>query len=171
LPLSPAAIFLVGFMGCGKSTVGARLAALLGRPFVDSDREIEAREGRTIAAIFAEAGEDRFRTIESELLLDCCGRELVVATGGGAFLRAATRRAMIRGGRTVWLDVSLESCRGRIGTGEGRPLWPSEDRLAQREIYERRRACYALAELRLVGDEPEQALARRLADRLGLPIP
>lgn len=171
MPRGPGAIFLVGFMGCGKSTVGARLAPLLGRPFLDSDKEIEEREGRAIAAIFAESGEGYFRAIESALLRDCLGRPLVVATGGGAFLRATTRRAMIREGCTVWLDASLDLCRRRIGAGEGRPRWPSADRLAQRALYEARRTCYALAQIRIVADEAEEPLARRLAARLQRRIP
>jgi len=167
----PGPLILVGFMGCGKSSVGPRLASLLGRRFEDSDRELERREGRTIREIIAEEGETRFRKIESALLVELCKEGVVIAAGGGAFLRFESRRTLIRTGCTVWLDASLASCRARIGEGESRPIWPKDDPLAQRVLYERRRACYALSDLRAVADAPVEQVATRLAARLQQPIP
>lgn len=156
-------LFLVGFMGCGKSSIGARVAEMLHRSFEDSDRELERREGRAIGAIIAESGEPHFRELESALLLELGDGQAVVATGGGAFLRAATRRALFRRGCTVWIDAPFEICRERIGAGEGRPLWPAGDRLAQRALYERRRACYALADLRIDAEVTPERVAAGLA--------
>jgi shikimate kinase len=144
-------LFLVGFMGSGKSRVGAALARELDWPFVDNDARVEAREGRKIAEIFEARGEPYFRRVEGESLrsldLSC---PTVIATGGGAFLNPGMRRWMKREGCTLWLDVPLEIARRRLGSGAGRPLWPARDRVEQRVLFERRRAAYALAEARIV---------------------
>jgi shikimate kinase len=145
-------IFLVGFMGSGKSTVARRLAARLGWESVDTDELVERGAGRTIESIFAEAGEGRFRRLEQEALETLDGRpRAVVATGGGLFLGTAQRSWMKRRGATVWLDAPLELCRARIGSRAGRPLWRTEDPVALRALYERRRAAYALADVRVEG--------------------
>jgi shikimate kinase len=95
-------IYLVGFMGCGKSEVGPRVAAELGWEFEDTDRMVEAIEGKTVEAIFADSGEPRFREKERKAL-DLVSRraELVVATGGGLFLDRSARHTMKGGGATV----------------------------------------------------------------------
>jgi shikimate kinase len=143
-------IFLVGFMGSGKSTVARRLAEHVGWDAVDTDDLVERRAGRTIEAIFVESGEGRFRSLEQEALESLDGRpRTIVSTGGGLFLGLAQRRWMRSRGTTVWLDAPLEVCRARIGPGPGRPLWRSEDPIALRAMYERRRAAYALADVRV----------------------
>jgi shikimate kinase len=141
-------VFLVGFMGAGKSSVGRQLASDLGWPFLDTDAEVERRSGRPIEAIFAEDGERRFRQLEWDVLeRAACAGPAVIATGGGLFLGAGPRRWMKRTGVTVWLDVPLETCRARLGSGSGRPLASGRDSIDFRAFFERRRACYALAEL------------------------
>ncbi len=144
-------IFLVGFMGSGKTTLAAALAAAIGWERVDTDEEVERIEGRTIERIIREAGESRFREAERRVLSALDGRRrCVVATGGGLFLGAAARRWMKVRGRTIWIDVPLEECARRVGSGRGRPLWTAgRDPLGFRALYERRRAAYALADLRL----------------------
>ena len=77
---------------------------------------------------------------------------LLVATGGGLFLNASNRRVIRRTGSSVWLDVSLDLLRGRLGTGEGRPLWISGDPVSMRALFERRRSTYALADHRVDAD-------------------
>jgi shikimate kinase len=143
-------IFLVGFMGSGKSTVGAALAERLGWAFLDTDTRVEERAGRTIEAIFREDGEARFRELEDEVVAGLDGlHRAVVATGGGLFLRFANRRRLRGLGHSVWLDVPLETCVGRVGRGAGRPLWDLSDRVGLRALFDRRAAVYALAETRL----------------------
>lgn len=116
-------VFLVGFMGAGKSTVGHLLAEILGRPFVDLDAEIERRTGRACARIFAEGGEEVFRTLESEALAGLAAAEpSVVACGGGIVLRDANRRLLRELGTVVYLEVTAGEALGRIGNAEGRPL-------------------------------------------------
>lgn len=149
-PLSGRAIVLVGFMGCGKSAVGRLLADLLGREFVDTDERVETRSGMTIDRIFAELGEGRFRELEWEVL-ESLGKATgqVVSAGGGLYL-GHRQRERVRGlGTAVWLDVSLETARRRVGRGLDRPLWNEDDPIALRALFEKRRASYALADLRV----------------------
>ena len=143
-------IYLIGFMGSGKSAVGGALAARLNSGFVDTDELVVDREGRSIDAIFKQSGEGYFRAVEWECVRKLEGRrDLVVATGGGLFLGWAQRRWLKRQGRTVWLDVPLEVARERVGQGGDRPLWTGRDPLELRAFFDKRRAAYALAELRV----------------------
>ncbi len=160
-------LFLVGFMGSGKSTVAALLAARTGRPHVELDEEIEKRTGRSIVELFSSDGEGRFRQIEEETL---AGLEQappsIVATGGGAFLGVANRQRMRVLGLTVWLDVLLEDARRRVGDGSGRPMWRDDDPIAFRAFFEHRRATYALADCRvLTSQKPPETLANEIFDR------
>ena len=143
-------VYLVGFMGSGKSEVGRCLAEKIGWAFEDTDEIVETLEGRTIERIFAESGEERFRDAERRVLGEVSARKKrVVATGGGMFLRVQRRVSMRETGVIVWLDASLESIRERLGTGEGRPLWSHREPIAMRALYEKRRAAYALADFRV----------------------
>jgi len=107
---------LVGYRGTGKSTVGRILADRLGRPFADADREIEAREGRPIRSIFAEDGEPTFRRIEARVLGDLTARFEggIVATGGGAVLDEANRRALRSFGFVAWLKADPDTLAARL---------------------------------------------------------
>jgi len=163
-------LFLVGFMGSGKSRIGEALARELGWPFVDNDSRVEAREGRTVEKIFEVMGEPYFRRVERESLrtLDL-GQPTVVAVGGGGFGDFDMRRWMKREGCTLWLDVPLEVARRRLRSGRGRPVWPARDRLVQRVLYERRRALYALADARIVAAPGSPAsVAKRTLETLAL---
>ena len=160
-------LFLVGFMGSGKSTVAALVAARSGRPCVELDAMIEARAGRSISELFAKDGEKRFRELEAEALasLDQAPPS-IVATGGGAFVSAVNRQRMRRSGVTAWLDVSLEQARRRVGREEGRPLWREADPVVFRAFFERRRACYALADYRFsTRKKPPKTVAIEVFDR------
>jgi shikimate kinase len=161
-------IFLVGFMASGKSTVGRALAKALGWRLLDTDDLVEEREQRSIERIFAESGETVFRRIEAEVLRSLIDvRRAVVATGGGLFLNRSSRRWMIEHGRTVWLDVPLEAARRRVerrrAGGRGRPMWEGSDALALRALYEKRRAAYALAEVRV---DASRGKTERVAARI-----
>jgi shikimate kinase len=143
-----APMFLVGFMGVGKSTVGRALAARWGWDFEDTDDLVERAQGRSVEAIFRDAGEGRFREAEWSALCSLDGRKrLVVATGGGLFLGVAQRAFVRDHGSSCWLDAPLSFVAGRVGDGHTRPLWPSDDALSRRVFFERRRAVYALADL------------------------
>ena len=143
-------IFLVGFMGSGKTTVGRRLADRLGLDFLDVDDLVVEREGRSVERIFRDSGEAAFRRAEWETLQSLDGRRgCVVATGGGVFQEAERRGWLRRRGITVWLDAPFSDCLQRVGPDAGRPLWnPTGDAEAFRALFERRRAAYALAAVR-----------------------
>jgi len=153
-------IYLVGFMGSGKSTVGRLLADRLGWDFVDLDEEIEAEQRMTIAQIFDQQGEERFRQIEKEALR--CrvraiqrGRATVMALGGGAFAQEDNYAMLADNGVTVWLDCPLETARRRAQQDPKRPL--ARDPVKFEELYQARRASYARADFRIEisGDDPE----------------
>lgn len=121
-------IFLTGFMGTGKSTVGKLLAARLRVGFTDLDAMIVNEEGATIPEIFDRQGEDYFRDLESAMLLKISSlSKCVVATGGGAVLREANRLLMGNVGVIVNLTASLEAISDRISGDTGRPLLDGGD--------------------------------------------
>ena len=145
-------VFLIGFMGAGKTTVGRALAQKLGWTFYDPDDLIEQREGRSIAAIFAGPGEAAFRRAESaalQSLLDASTAKgnIIVALGGGAFVQAQNRAAMEQAGvMTVLLEAPLEELRRRCradAEGRIRPLAQQEDRFAG--LFAERLPAYELA--------------------------
>ena len=145
-----APVFLVGFMGVGKSTVGRALAARLSWEFEDTDALVERAEGRTIDAIFRASGEGRFREAEWDALLSLGDRkQIVVATGGGLFLGVAHRAFVRVHGVSCWLDAPLRVVNARLGAEASRPLWPVDDAIVRRAFFERRRAAYALADFRV----------------------
>jgi shikimate kinase len=121
-------IVLVGLMGAGKSTVGKRLAGRLGLIFKDADHEIEAAAGLTIPDIFAIYGEPSFRDGEERVIARLL-REgpMVLATGGGAFMRQETRQRIGEAGVSVWLKADLEVLMRRVRKRPGRPLLQNED--------------------------------------------
>lgn len=138
-------IVLIGFMGCGKSSVGRRLASLTGHRFLDSDELVIQSENCSIAEIFAKGGEEPFREAESKVLNDLIGVVgVVLATGGGAILREANRSTLHRIGVVAWLDAEPDILFERATRSNRRPLLQTEnprksfDELlaARREVYE-----------------------------------
>lgn len=143
-------VFLIGFMGAGKTSVGRALASRLGWRFCDLDNMIELRERATVAAIFAQHGEPGFRALETralkELLQDASSRhDLVVALGGGAFLQPENREELKRArATTVLLQAPVQELRRRCAGDETvRPLARDEARFI--ELFEARASAYALA--------------------------
>src|SRR6266853_1479532 len=145
-------IYLVGFMGCGKSTVGFALADELGWSFFDLDREIEKAAGESIAEIFEKRGEAAFRACETAALKVRVqsvrtGRPQVIALGGGAFTIQENFELAANHGITVWLDTPLEIIERRISEETHRPLAREAGRL--RALYEDRRPAYERADYRI----------------------
>ena len=159
-------VFLVGFMGAGKSTIGPLIARLLGLPFHDLDDLIGARTNKIVAKIFAESGEAEFRRLETEEL-DAC-EELnpsVIALGGGAFIKEENRRIIDRIGISVWLDCPVEVCLARVGGDASRPLLGSDD--AMRRLFDLRRPVYQMARLMIdSGNGSPEEIASRVVDKL-----
>ena len=141
------AIFLVGFMASGKSTVGPVLAEQLRRPFIDLDRLIEAEAGCTIFELIKREGEERFRQLETRTLAETAqGEPAVIAPGGGAITRAENRALMQNSGVQVWLNAPFELCWQRIQQdGVTRPLAPDE--ATARARYEQRLPLYQAASI------------------------
>jgi len=157
-------LYLVGFMGSGKTTIGRHLAHRLGWGFFDLDHEIEAAEKTTIARLFDTRGEPEFRRIESEVLRQHVywierGRPAVLALGGGAFVDAANRELILQNGVAIWLDCPFERIQQRVGETTDRPLARDAQRFAA--LYESRREVYALADVRIAieSDDAEPTLA------------
>lgn len=128
--MNPASnLILVGPMGAGKSTIGRRLAKRYGLRFVDLDREIESRTGARIPLIFEHEGEAGFRDREHAVLADTCsGTGLLIATGGGAVLRADNRSLLRGGGFVVWLRTEVAQQLERLRCDTSRPLLATPDR-------------------------------------------
>ena len=116
-------IFLVGFMGCGKTTIGKKLARLLNYEFADLDKLIEVKAGMTIQEYFSEYGEEQFRVLEKEVLHSLANRtDLVVATGGGAPCYFDNMEWMNQSGVTVYLSMPPRALAGRLQGSTTRPL-------------------------------------------------
>jgi len=131
-------------MGSGKSSVGRLLARRLGYRFEDLDHRIEARAGRSIAAIFREDGEEAFREMESEEARAISTlTERVVATGGGAFVRPHTRNLLQQGALTVWLRCDLDTILARVPADGSRPL--AGNRAIMRALLAEREPSYSMA--------------------------
>ena len=135
-------IVLVGFMGAGKSTVGALLAGELDLPFVDTDKVVQKRAGATIPGIFASGGEEAFRSLEREVVAEAlAGPRSVVALGGGA-VRDAQTSADLVGALVLYLDTSYASVLERIGDASERPMLQLEDPF---DLFQARHALYRTA--------------------------
>lgn len=141
-------IYLVGFMGAGKTSVARALARRLGWHMVDIDEMVERRERQTVADIFAKKGEPYFRAAERAVLMDqLASRHVVVATGGGTFVDPQNRAVINQDGASVWLDVPFERLIARVPNDGRRPL--AADRVEFERLYLLRRAAYEQATLRL----------------------
>ena len=155
-------IVLVGMMGAGKTTVGRRLATRLGRRFLDSDEEIEKAAQMTIPEIFAQRGEAEFRAGESRVLSRLLKEnDVVLATGGGAFVNLETRALIKSGAVSVWLKADLEVLFERVSRRSNRPLLKTADPKATlQKLIEDRYPIYADADLTVLSrDVPQDSVA------------
>lgn len=147
-------------MGSGKSTIGVLLAKELNAPFVDLDDDIEATAGRTIAEVFESDGEQRFRDLEHDALVQRAeaGGAVVIALGGGAFTFARNREALSGKGKSIWLDCPFETALRRVAGFEHRPLAKDPEKF--RALFASRREEYAKADLRIAidSDDPVDAV-------------
>ena len=165
----PPDIVLVGLMGAGKTSVGKRLAARLGRPFDDADRVIEAETGMTVSEIFAERGEPCFRALERRTIAGLLARAgRVLATGGGAFMDPETRALIARRAVSVWLKADLDVLARRVARRNTRPLLAAGDpRAILESLIEARYPVYALADITVTAaDRPIDATVETVAAAL-----
>jgi shikimate kinase len=161
-------IYLVGFMGCGKSTVGRALADELGWSFFDIDAEIESGAGSSISEIFDTQGEPIFRVLEASALAKRVkavqsGHPQVIALGGGALMRDENFELIANNGVIVWLDAPFELIEKRVAAQSHRPLARDPGKL--RELFDVRSPRYALADFRVEAPEEEAiATVRRILE-------
>jgi shikimate kinase len=159
-------LYLVGFMGAGKTSVAAALGRRLGWRSEDIDERIETRERRSVAGIFVDRGEVYFRQVERDVLNDLLPiRNVVVATGGGTFVDPANRAAILKDGAVAWLDLPLSRVIERIPPDGRRPL--AADLVQMEELYLRRRVAYAEAHVRIDAAKPVDEIVERLLEWIG----
>jgi len=168
--LGQRSIVLVGMMGVGKSSIGRRLAARLGIPFVDADAEIEKAAGMTIAEIFARHGEASFRSGEARVIARLLeSGPQVLATGGGAFMNDDTRAAIRAKGVSIWLHADFDVLMRRISKRRAeRPMLATADPAATlRQLLAQREPIYAEADLAVQSREvPHDASVSEIVDAL-----
>lgn len=138
-------IVLIGFMGCGKTSIGTKMSYRLRIPMVDTDKMIERRENRTISSIFAEDGEETFRKMETELLQELCASSYkrIYSVGGGTPVRPENRELLKKLGRVVYLRIQPETVYERLKNDKTRPLLQCEDPLSRiKSLMEARKEAY-----------------------------
>lgn len=167
-------IALVGLMGAGKTTVGRRLAHVLGLPFVDADAEIEAAAGSTIAEIFRDHGECEFRRGERQVIARLlAGPAHVLATGGGAFVDPRTRALMKERAITIWLKAPIDVLMKRVTKRDHRPLLKEDDpRAVMQRLLDERTPIYEQADLVVeTGAGPHTLAVAAVLDALRAHLP
>jgi shikimate kinase len=155
-------IYLVGFMACGKSVVGEKLAEKLGWTFADIDADIESEQKTTISEIFDTRGEEEFRRLETEAIrgrvrLIQSGHAMVVALGGGAFDQPRNYDLVANNGISIWLDCPLPLIRLRVEGSTNRPL--ARDPAKFEVLYYARREGYARADYHIKVASDDASLA------------
>jgi len=161
-------IFLTGFMGSGKTTVGKYLAKKLSVPFVDMDDALIQQFGMPIAEVFQTFGEPAFRKAETQFIANLTVKEqFVVGTGGGVPVLEKNRWLMRQSGRIVYLDINVAETKKRM-TDEDirkRPLWKNEKDVMA--LFEQRKAAYADHDFRInVSDNSPEAIVKTILQRI-----
>lgn len=167
--LGKCSIVLVGLMGCGKSSIGKRLAAKLALPFIDADEEIENVAAKSISEIFADHGEAFFRDRERMVIARLLANgPHVLATGGGAFMHGETRTAIGENGISVWLRADLPVLMRRVAKRDTRPLLKTGNpETTMRNLIEARYPVYAEADITVESrDEPHDVIVAEIVQRL-----
>jgi shikimate kinase len=160
-------IVLIGMMGAGKTTVGRRLSNKLGRHFLDSDEEIEKAAHMTIPEIFAQRGEGEFRAGETRVIARVLkDANIVLATGGGAFVNLETRALIQQGAISVWLKAEADVLFERVSRRSNRPLLNTANpRATLEKLIEERYPIYAAADITVLSrDVPQDVVAHDIID-------
>jgi shikimate kinase len=156
-------LYLVGFMGAGKTTVARAIGKLTGWRVEDIDQRIESREHRTVASIFSQQGEPYFRQLERLALGELLPlRHVVIATGGGTFVEPDNRALMLADGAVAWLELSLAQVIERVPADGRRPL--ASDRAQMEQLFARRQLAYAQAHVRVDASRPVPEVVGRLLE-------
>lgn len=173
-------IALTGLMGSGKTTIGSKLAEMIGYYFIDSDQEIEDREKCSINEIFSLKGEKYFRQIEKEIIIDIIKRDekIVLSLGGGSFIDDEIRNELQKKATTIWLDASIDTILMRVSNKQNRPLLNSKNNnqnyiINKRKILEelsiKRNPIYSKADYKIdTTNENHENLINNLIKNLNL---
>ncbi|MFQ3542794.1 shikimate kinase [Halobacillus rhizosphaerae] len=158
-------IFLIGFMGSGKSTVAGHLSKEINLPYIEMDQQIEEREGMKISAMFEQFGEKYFREMETKFL-ETLKEDAIISTGGGVVVKTENI-SHLKKGFVVFLDVSWEEICSRLENDTDRPLWRGEDS-EKKKRYEIRLPLYKSAADTIIHADTKtpQQIAREIAGRL-----
>lgn len=161
------AVYLCGFMGCGKTTIGKILAEKLGCEFYDMDEYIVEREGMKIPEIFAEKGERYFRGAETDAIRQLAEKRGIIACGGGAMLKKENAEIAAENGITVYIDVPFAVCYGRISGDKNRPIVMSNTKEELEFIYDSRIPLYREnSAVTVSGDGTAEEIAERISDAI-----
>lgn len=156
-------IFLCGFMGCGKTTVGALLAQKLGLPLIDTDAYIVAHEGKSIPDIFAQDGEPYFRQVEAQAIRSLCQENAVISCGGGAMLNPESADFARKNGAVVLLNESFDTCYNRIKGDSNRPIVQRSTKDELKALFEKRASVYQAHASHVI---PGGASPKQMAERI-----
>ncbi|MCH5193423.1 MAG: shikimate kinase [Oscillospiraceae bacterium] len=162
-------VFLCGFMGCGKSTVGKLLAEMLGCDFYDMDEYIVEREKMQIPEIFSEKGEKYFRETETEVIRELSEAKGVIACGGGAMLKKENSEIASEKGIVIYIESEFEVCYGRISGDKNRPIVMSNTKEELNFIYDSRIPLYkANSAVTVSGNGTPREIAENIAEILSV---
>ncbi|MFK4824707.1 shikimate kinase [Paenochrobactrum sp. BZR 588] len=162
-------LVLVGLMGAGKSTIGKKIATMLGLAFKDGDNEIEGASRMSVTELFESYGEVEFRDLERRVILRLLeAGPMVLATGGGAYMNAETRQSIADHGISLWLDAELDVLMERVSRRQNRPLLKNADpRGVMSRLIDERYPVYAQANLRFMSREDRKdVIASEVIDLL-----
>jgi shikimate kinase len=162
-------VFLCGFMGCGKSTIGKILAEKLECEFTDMDNYIVEKQHMSIPQMFAEKGEDYFRKAETEAVKELSGRSGVIACGGGAMLKKINADIANKSGYVIYIEVDFDTCYNRISGDKNRPIVANNTKEELSLIYEGRVNIYKEnSALTVEGSGTPEEIAKRIISFLKL---
>ncbi len=162
-------VVLLGIMGAGKTVLGRRLAKRLDLPFVDSDHEVEAAAGMSVSDIFELHGEENFREGEHKVIERLLtSDQMVLATGGGAFMNDITRQTIQDEAVSIWLNAELDTIMERVLKKDTRPLLRVDDpRAVMDKLMKERYPVYAQADISVMSRNlPHHVMVSRLVDRM-----
>tara|TARA_Y100000590_G_scaffold469156_1_gene655188 strand:+ start:8511 stop:9032 length:522 start_codon:yes stop_codon:yes gene_type:complete len=144
-------IVLIGMMGVGKSAIGRRLSQILQIPFLDIDKIIEQKEGKAIAKIFTENGEEFFRNIELKISMDILqeNSHTIISTGGGAIMHETIRNKILSDNRSIWLNLSKDQILKRVQKNSTRPLIKKNPQKVINELIKDRLIYYQMADIHI----------------------